>query len=372
MGGAARRHDPSETGKSAASARRQRATAREHHHHPALVIWEMTQACERACLRRRGCLGTKHHPDELTTSEGEALLDAIAGMGTAEIRLCGGDPALRHDLSGLVAHARGAKLSVTLVAAGTSTMTERRLSELRAAGLSRVSVPIHGFNADAHDAFWGCEGSFAETLRLLGDADAAGLETAVETIVHAGNERHLQTMSYLVAELGASSWTLMFEPDTQLSPAGAEVVWETLLALEDRGRVAIGALGAPALARMRLEQGRAPREPSSGARAAGIWSEARAPGAGCGLMFVSHIGELTPSPWLPLSAGNVRHDDLGAVYREHTLFTELRDPESLEGKCGVCEFRTVCGGSRARAWHATGSTRASDPLCAHEPAPRRR
>lgn len=362
------------SGRSAAAAppRRRRASAPDHHHHPELVIWETTQACDSACQQRRGCTGPKHHPDELTTTEGAALLDAIAAMGTDEVLLCGGDPALRHDLAALVAQGRAAGLAVTLAAVSTPMMSAQRLRELKRAGLGRVALSVHGFNAATHDAFCGRDGAFAETLRVLGDADAAGLDTSIETTVHDGIEQHLETMSYLVSELGASAWTLLFEPDAQLSAARAEEVWRTLVALEERGDVVVGALGAPALARVRMQRARPARRGAPGADASGVWRGTRAPNDGCGLMFVSHVGDLSPSPWLPLSAGNARNDDLGAVYREHALFVGLRDVDALDGRCGACDYRGVCGGSRARAWHAAGSTHAADPLCTYDPPTRPR
>ncbi|MCC6646027.1 MAG: radical SAM protein [Polyangiaceae bacterium] len=325
--------------------------------HPHTVIWETTQACEGDCRQHGGCSGPKHHPDELTTREGTALLTAIAAMGTPEVQLGGGDPALRHDLLALVSHARDVGLAVTLAASSTPTMTPKRLAELKRAGLTRVGVRIDGYNAETHDARHGREGAFAEALRLLGDADAVGLETRIKTTVHAGNDRHLSTMSYLVAELGAASWAVLFEPGTTLSPARAEELWHALAAFGERGDFRVHALGAPALARVRLQR----------AAARGLGDLGSSHNDGGGLMFVSHVGEITPSPWLPLSAGNVRSDDLARTYREHALFVGLRDADSHDGRCGVCEFRVVCGGSRARAYRSHGSLRASDPLCAHVP-----
>jgi AdoMet-dependent heme synthase len=88
---------------------------------------------------------------------------------------------------------------------------------------------------------------------------------------------------------------------------------------------------------------------------------------GAGIVFVSHVGNVYPSGFLPISAGSVRRDDLVQLYRESPLFTQLRDPSRLKGKCGACEFRTICGGARSRAWAATRDVLGEDPLCVYQP-----
>jgi radical SAM protein with 4Fe4S-binding SPASM domain len=87
-----------------------------------------------------------------------------------------------------------------------------------------------------------------------------------------------------------------------------------------------------------------------------------------GFVFISHIGDVFPSGFLPLKAGNVKQESLAEIYRSSKLFTSLRDTSNLQGKCGRCEFRDLCGGSRARAWAATGDAFAADPLCEYQPA----
>jgi radical SAM protein with 4Fe4S-binding SPASM domain len=84
-------------------------------------------------------------------------------------------------------------------------------------------------------------------------------------------------------------------------------------------------------------------------------------------MFISHIGEIQPSGFLPLTAGNVRVDSVLQTYRESPIFRNLRNTDSFEGRCGCCAFRHICGGSRARAFAATGDPYASDPLCTYDP-----
>jgi radical SAM protein with 4Fe4S-binding SPASM domain len=93
---------------------------------------------------------------------------------------------------------------------------------------------------------------------------------------------------------------------------------------------------------------------------------------GRGFIFVSHTGEIYPSGFLPVSAGNVRHDSLVEVYRNSSLFRILRDPERRLGKCGACEYTKLCGGSRARAYAATGNFLAEDPRCIYQPQLRER
>ena len=89
--------------------------------------------------------------------------------------------------------------------------------------------------------------------------------------------------------------------------------------------------------------------------------------SGKGFAFVDHRGNICPSGFLAIPAGNVRMHRLAEVYRGAPIFRELRDPKALKGKCGRCQFLSICGGSRARAYAVTGDYLASDPFCAYEP-----
>lgn len=338
------------------------------HDHPEVLIWETTLASEAGPTGK----AVGHHPDELTTVEGKALLTALAMMGTPSVTLTGGDPAMRHDLCALVTHARSLGLRVTIAAASSPSMSAALLRALRAAGLARLSVCIDGFNAATHDAWRQQEGSFAETLRVLGDAEAAGLDLKIETTAHAGIERHWRTMSYLVGELRASTWTVAFPPavpaEGVLSSDRIESVLETLWSVAESSDFIVEATGAPQLARVRLQQrGRSSRSRVRVVDENGVVQGPRAMNDGCGVMFVSQVGDLSPSPTLRLPAGNVRTHDVVDVYRNDATFRALRDVDALDGKCGVCTYRVVCGGSRARAHARTGSLVAADPACPHVP-----
>jgi radical SAM protein with 4Fe4S-binding SPASM domain len=160
----------------------------------------------------------------------------------------------------------------------------------------------------------------------------------------------------------------------QLTAAEYEEVFDFLYRTSQQGRFAVRTAAAPHYRRFVLQQQVAARRAGQATPAhwvAGTVGDGtrarRGVTDGNGLVFISHTGDVCPSGFLPLSAGNVRDTPLAEIYRTAPLFERLRDDAQLLGKCGVCEFRKVCTGSRARAYAATGDPMASEPLCAYDP-----
>lgn len=343
---------------------------------PFLAIWEVTQACDLACVHCRACAVSSRSPDELSTSEGEALLDTLADMGVPLVVLTGGDPAQRPDLVRLVRHGAKRGLAMAVTPSGTPSTTRALLEELRDAGLARLAVSLDGPDAASHDGFRRVDGSFDETLRILREARALGLELQINTTLGPQNHERLDALSALVTELGAVLWSVFFVVPTGradqkllLGPRRVEALLEALAELSKRVPFDIKTTAAPHYRRVLLE-----RHAAKGA--VGLLSDVDEDGLvlgvrgindGCGFVFVSHTGDVFPSGFLPLRTGNVRTDSLAELYREHPVFRALREHDALEGKCGACPFRRVCGGSRARAYAMTKNLHASDPLCAYEP-----
>lgn len=357
-------------------ATRARGATLDFDHHPLLAIWEVTQACDLACAHCRACATPGRDPGELSFDEGARVLDAVADMGTPVVVLTGGDPAKRDDLEALVAHGVSRSLTMTVTPSGTPLMTDARVRSLVAAGASRIAVSLDGPDAAVHDEFRGVAGSFDESLRILRAARAAGVPTQVNTSVGPHNFKALRAMASLVEALGVSLWAVFVVVPTGRAGASllltASRVEALLEELHDIARAApfdVKTTAAPHYRRIAMQR----RDPG-GARgllrdvgADGVIHGMRGITDGVGFLFVSHTGEIYPSGFLPLGAGNVRRDDLARVYREHPLFTKLRDADALGGKCGVCAFRRVCGGSRARAWAMRGDVMAEDPLCDYVP-----
>ncbi|KAB1190375.1 TIGR04053 family radical SAM/SPASM domain-containing protein [Haloferax sp. MBLA0076] len=338
---------------------------------PFVLIWEVTQACELACDHCRADAQPARHPDELTTSEGKRLLDQTREFGPGQlVVLSGGDPLARPDLVELIEYGTSRGLRMTLTPSGTSSLTPETVHRLSDAGVTRLAVSLDGATPSTHDTFRGENGSFEETVRAARAARDAGLPIQINTTVCAQTVDELPALRDLVDELDAVLWSVFFLVPVgrgrileSISPDRAESVMEWLSDVSKDAPFGVKTTEAPFYRRVAIQHRRdASGSPSSDGigRRLGIT-------AGDGFAFVSHTGELYPSGFLPKSAGSVRDGGLVERYRESELFQSLRDRDALRGKCGVCEYRHVCGGSRSRAYAHTDDPLASDPLCAYVP-----
>ena len=338
---------------------------------PFLVIWEVTRACALACVHCRADAVARRDPRELSTDEGRRLIDQVAafGMPPPLFVLTGGDPMWRQDLVKLVGHAARAGLTVALTPSGTAMATRRRLQELKDAGLSRVAVSLDGPDPESHDAFRRVRGSYANTMKIIEATLDLDLPLQINSTVSRRTLPHLRAMADRVAQFPLTLWAVFFLVQTgrgasleQITAAECEEVLEFLDALAQHAPFGIKTTEAPHY--RRVQSRRAEPGPGPGRR------QLRAPRAvndGNGFVFVDHVGNICPSGFLALPRGNVRDGALIDVYRHDEIFRRLRDPDALGGRCGRCEFRAVCGGSRSRAYAATGDAFAEDPLCAYEP-----
>ena len=350
---------------------------------PFIVIWETTRACALACVHCRAEAIPRRDPRELTTDEGRTLMDRVAAFGDPPplLVLTGGDPLRRPDIVDLVAYGSRRGLSVSLTPSGTAAVTETRLRALRDAGLARLAVSLDGATAEAHDAFRGVVGSHGHTLAIVERARKLGLPLQINTTVCHRTVGDLPALTRQVETFGAVLWALFFlipvgraQADQALGAAEIEAVLEWAADLAGRVPFGVKTTEAPHFHRI-LAQRRSPSSGGSPARSPArvpdrVRRAGRAVTDGNGFVFVDHTGSICPSGFLPLAAGNVRHDDLTAVYRESALFTALRDPVQLAGRCGRCEYRDACGGSRARAFAVAGDPLAEDPGCAWQPGSR--
>jgi len=331
---------------------------------PVVLIWELTQACDLTCDHCRADAKPDRHPDELTTLEGKRLLDDAREFGEGQlVVLSGGDPLKRDDAVELVKYGNDIGLRMTMTPSGTTSLTTRSVERLADAGLRRMAVSLDGATPETHDSFRGEEGSFEETLRAADDAREAGLPLQVNTTVCASTVDELPEIAELVEELGAVLWSVFFLVPVgrgalldSVAPELAERVMEWLHEVSDERSFAVKTTEAPHYRRVGAQ-----REDGDGSSSrAGVT-------AGDGFAFVSHTGEVYPSGFLPVSAGNVRDESVVGIYRDADLFERLRDPDELNGKCGACEYRALCGGSRSRAYATTGDPFGTDPLCAYVP-----
>ncbi|MFG2878442.1 TIGR04053 family radical SAM/SPASM domain-containing protein [Streptomyces sp. NPDC048337] len=361
---------------------------------PFIVIWEATRACPLACLHCRAEAQTARHPAELDGADARRVMDQIAAFGRPGplFVITGGDPFQRTDLTDLITYGTSRGLRVAVSPSGTPTLTRDRLLAVREAGAVALSLSLDGSTAARHDAFRGVPGVYDWTLDGWRTARALGLKVQINTTVTRNSLEDLADIAALVRREGAMLWsgfvlvpTGRGEQLDSLTPAEIE---DVLHFLYDCGSVmATKTTEGHHFRRVALQRtvldarGERPRlGPLYGrlsARAAelGLFDGEHRPvrrppmdvSSGRGFVFISHTGEVQPSGFLPLSAGNVKTRPLTGIYRESDLFTKVRDPSLLRGKCGACEFKTVCGGSRSRAYGFTGDVLEADPYCAYEP-----
>ena len=343
---------------------------------PLLVIWETTRACDLACVHCRACAIASRDPDELGTDEAKALLDDVKRMGTPLFVLTGGDPAKRPDLVEIVRYGTNIGLLMAVTPSGTPLMTGELLRELRDAGMARLAVSVDGPDAATHDAFRRVRGSFDHTMRILESARALGVERQINTTITPHDKDKLRDLAMLVACSGATLWSVFTVVPTGradahmvLSPREMEAMLVELAEIAEKAPFDVKTTAAPMFRRVVMER-RMNVGPVGVLRdvdAEGHVKGPRGVNDGCGMLFVSHKGDIFPSGFLPLTTGNVRRDDVAEIYRRSPVFQALRDVGALEGKCGVCPFKRVCGGARSRAYAMTGSMLGSDPACAYVP-----
>lgn len=335
---------------------------------PLRVYWEITRACDLACRHCRAEAAPRGDPGELTTVEGLALLDRLAAVDPAppHVVLTGGDPLKRGDLFDLVRHARARGLAVSVAPSGTPLLTDAVIERLRREGVEAISLSLDGATEARHDEFRGVPGCYRRTMAAAAAAHRASLPFQVNTLVAAETIDELPAIHARVAEMGAARWSLFFlvtvGRGAVLSPIGADRAEALLRWAADLppGRPVVTTTEAPHFRRV-LAARRGGQAPAHGGHGAGVRD-------GNGILFISHTGDVAPSGFLELPVGNGRTDDPIALYREAPLFRRLRRPEQFGGRCGICEYRGLCGGSRARAWAATGDPFAEDPLCSYQPA----
>jgi radical SAM protein len=346
---------------------------------PFIVIWEATRACALSCVHCRADSIARRNPGELTTEEGFALIDQVRALSNPPpiFVFTGGDPMRRPDLPQLVRHAADAGLIVALTPSGTAAATPRRLAELKDAGLSRIAVSLDGPNEETHDAFRRVRGSYRWTMNIIQASIDLGLALQINTTISKLTLPQLEAMSGLVSTFPLSLWAVFFLVQTgrgaaldQITADDCERVLNYLYDLSLTAPFGIKTTEAPHFHRIIWQREHHVAAVGtvrvSGTARKGLRSP-RSVTDGNGFLFIDHLGNICPSGFLPLVRGNVRTNDLGATYREDDLFLKLRDTTALMGKCGRCEFRDICGGSRARAFTETGAMMASDPLCAYEP-----
>ena len=345
---------------------------------PFTIAWEVTRACAYACVHCRADAQHTRDPHELSTDEAKALIERLAAFGNSPILIfTGGDPMMRPDLFELIANANERGLRCSLTPTATALPTVERLNKAREAGIRRVALSLDAPRPEIHDNFRQVPGSWQRTMDILHRAHDVGLSVQVNTTVAKHNVEILQEMVPFIQEVGAVQWSVFFLVPTgramaeqMISAEQHESVFNWLYDLSKNAPFDIKGTAAPMYRRVAIERKKAEAagkpvtfQGAGFQYADGLNRPTKGVNDGNGFLFISHIGEIQPSGFLPLTAGNVRTDDIVEIYRHSRLFTDLRDYSQLKGVCGTCQYKDVCGGQRGRAYGITGDYMESDPAC---------
>jgi len=350
---------------------------------PRLLAWELTAACNLECAHCRGAATKTPSSDELTTQEAENLIDELADYGKPILIISGGEPLVRDDVFKIAQYGTKKGLRVVLATNGT-LVTEEISKQMKEVGIRRVSISIDGATPETHDNFRGMLGSFEGALRGISEIQKAGIELQINTTITKRNIGEIEEIHRLAQRLNSDAHHIFLLVPTgrasgmeeeEIPPEEYEAVlnWfyeldqrETEKTKQGKKRMDVKATCAPHYFRIMRERAKLEER-----KIKPVEDGLRATTKGClggtGFCFVSHIGEVYPCGYLPALAGNIRENSFKEIWEESRVFNDLRNPDKLKGKCGICEYRRVCGGCRARAFAATGDYMAEEPYCIYTP-----
>lgn len=359
----------------------------DYNENPFIVIWEVTRACQLKCIHCRADAQLKPDPNELSNEEGFKLIDQIYEMNNPMLVFTGGDCMMREDLYDLADYAVKKGMRVSMTPSATANVTKEKMEKAKEVGLSRWGFSLDGPTPEIHDHFRGTPGSFDLTIEKVKYLNELEMPLQINTVISRYNYDHLEQMAELVKDLKAIMWYIFLlvptgrgQLDACLTPVEHEKVFKWLYELGKTAPFDIKTTAAQHYRRVVLqEKVRENKLDKDSIRyedtitkdmASVIDGLKRAPKGvndGNGFIFVSHTGDVLPSGLLPIKLGNIREKPLKEIYRESPILKEIRNPDLYKGKCGVCEYRFVCGGSRSRTYAVTGDYLESEPYCVYVP-----
>lgn len=343
---------------------------------PRLIAWELTGACNLKCKHCRGSSTETPDPDELSTTEAFRLIDEIVDFASPILILSGGEPLMRGDVYEIARYGVDKGLRVVLATNGTP-VTRDVAERLKSAGISRISVSIDGADAKTHDAFRGVSGAFDGAMRGISEILKAGISLQINTTIAKENIDEIPKILDLSTDLGADALHIFLLVPTgrgqeadEIPPDEYERILNWFYDQRDKVRLQLKATCAPHYFRIMRE-----RAKEEGVKVSvethGFEAMTKGCLGGTGFCFISRTGGVYPCGYLPVLAGNIRETNFKEIWDHAKVFQDLRDESKLKGKCGICEYKRVCGGCRARAYSATGDYLAEEPYCVYQPRTRR-
>lgn len=344
-------------------------------HSPFVMFYEVTRACDLLCKHCRACAQPNRHPFELTPAESRDLITQIASFPKKPVLVfTGGDPMKRADIFDLVRHAVDSGLNTAMTPSATPLVTQAAVRRLQEAGLSRLAVSIDSCDAYLHDEFRGVPGSFDRSLEIMRYARDANLPLQVNTTITNRNFRQIDQMAEMLAAQGIVLWSVFFLvpvgrglAEQRIAPAEYEEVFEALFRQSQKQKYGIKTTEAHHYRRYVLQRQGDPQRHPGGQMPGRIQRAPLGVADGKGVLFVSHTGSVYPSGFMPINCGKFPQESVVDIYRDSPVLHSLRDGDLLKGKCGCCEYRGICGGSRARAFQLTRDPLAAEPDCVYVP-----
>lgn len=347
---------------------------------PKVIAWESTRACMFACAHCRANAQTEPDPKELTTKEAFRMVDEIAQFSKPVFIISGGDPLLRKDVFDVAKRAHEKGLNVVMSPSG-SKLTQEIIQKIKNSGVRMVSISLDGSNSDVHDGFRNVPGSFemvTSTLELLKKNE---LPFQINTTITQHNLNDIENIRDLVSKIGAIKWDIFMLVPTgrakikmEITPVEYENTLKKIYKWNHSSPIPIKMTCAPHYMRIitQMEKESGLKSPVSiGNHVEGRKPSTKFGGRGCmagnGFCFVSSIGEVYGCGFLQLKAGNIRQNNFKEIYQESELFKTLRDYNLLEGRCGICEYKAICGGCRARALESSENVLSEEPYCTYVP-----
>ena len=311
---------------------------------------------------------------ELDTPASLRLLDQIAETGSPIVILTGGEPLLRPDIFELARYGTDKGLRMVMAPNGT-LVNDGNVRKMLDSGIQRISISIDGATKDRHDAFRGVDGAFDGAMIAIRSAKAAGLEFQINTTISKLNHDQIPEILTLAENLEAAALHIFllvptgrgkYIIDQEISAEDYESTLNWFYDQRDKTRLQLKATCAPHYYRILRQRARAEGKTVS-FQTHGLDAVTRGCLGGTGFCFISHTGIVQPCGFLDLNCGDVTRQSFAEIWRTSEVFLRLRDYKNLKGKCGICEYKAVCGGCRARAYEATGDYLAEEPLCAYQP-----
>ena len=344
---------------------------------PRWIAWEITRRCNLRCVHCRSSseLEVKAHPD-FTIEEAFRIIDDIAGYAKPVIVLSGGEPLMRKDVFEIARYGTGKELRMCLATNGT-LVTEEVCKKIKDSGIKIVSLSLDGSSEAVHDDFRNQKGAFDGTIQAANLFKQNGIEFIINSSFTKRNQEEIPKVYNLAKELGATAWYMFM-----IVPTGrGEEIMNELISKEDyedilewhyqmekeEKNLLVRPTCAPHYYRIVLQK--AKEEGSKFERRTLKFSTGGSKGciAGQLIALIDVDGNVLPCSYFPKPAGNILEQSFKDIWENSELFRELRDFKKYKGKCGSCEYITVCGGCRARAYALHGDYLEEEPFCGYTP-----